>query len=801
MSRNQRGIESGPQGPSRSSVPLPKSRAPRPDGLPPLVLVIIVLAMLAMLALSTMVRAAEPSPPPSLTAELAAALAALEQEGRFPFAANVPPMTAERRARLAVLDAERQRYAASRRGESGAVLRIVVREPGMVRLTSAELANGFGLPVATVEALIARGGLALSQGGEPVAWLAESAGDGLLFYGEALDSRWSADNVYKLRRGPGLLMERRDGGRPDAAQGALHFPHAETYEDNLFAPTAVIDDPDVDYWFWDFVFSADTTYETATFTIMVPEVAAAGEAALAVRVHAVRETGSGSHDLAVRLNGVPLGSEAWQGTGAHTAVIPFDQVHLQEGANRVELTATIAGAMPFDLIYINGLELTYQRSYLVQGPALVFNSADHRVVTLDGLTTPRPRIFELADPRRPRLVARTRVEAAAAGTYRASFRPASPFTRHLMVTEAAIQPPVEIAVDRPSDLLATSSEVDHLIIAPGWLTGAARGLAAHRQGQGLRSLVVDLEDVYDEIDHGIASPQALRAFLLYTQEQWRSGPRYVVLVGEGSFDYRDYLGHGGNLIPPLMVSTRHGLFASESRLADADPVDGLPEMTVGRLPVLTTGELRGVIDKMITYEAAHQRQRVMMVADNADAAGNFPAEIDRLTDFLSADTLVERIVVGEAPLAGTRAQLLAALGEGALLMNYVGHGGIDRLAQEGLLTVDDVLSLGPSPMPPILAAMTCSINHFEVPGILSLGAALVAQPAGGAVAVWAPTGLSTQIEAAALHESFLRLVFRGGEHVLGDAIQESLRRAIAQGQLDLILDVFLLMGDPALRIR
>ena len=77
-------------------------------------------------------------------------------------------------------------------------------------------------------------------------------------------------------------------------------------------------------------------------------------------------------------------------------------------------------------------------------------------------------------------------------------------------------------------------------------------------------------------------------------------PKYVVLAGEGTFDYKDNQGHGGNLIPPIMIGTPEGLFPSDNHFADIDG-DHIPEMAIGRLPVVTSEELMDVIKKIMAY--------------------------------------------------------------------------------------------------------------------------------------------------------------------------------------------------------
>ena len=83
--------------------------------------------------------------------------------------------------------------------------------------------------------------------------------------------------------------------------------------------------------------------------------------------------------------------------------------------------------------------------------------------------------------------------------------------------------------------------------------------------------MVDIEDVYDEFGFGVPSPYALQAFLAYARSTWTSPPRYVVLAGDGTYDYKDAFGFGDNLIPPMMVYTPDGLVPSDVWFADVDP--------------------------------------------------------------------------------------------------------------------------------------------------------------------------------------------------------------------------------------
>ena len=53
-------------------------------------------------------------------------------------------------------------------------------------------------------------------------------------------------------------------------------------------------------------------------------------------------------------------------------------------------------------------------------------------------------------------------------------------------------------------------------------------------------------------------------------QRWVFPPRYLVLLGDGTYDYRDLKAFGDNLVPPLMVPTRYGLFTSDSGFGNVE---------------------------------------------------------------------------------------------------------------------------------------------------------------------------------------------------------------------------------------
>jgi hypothetical protein len=67
----------------------------------------------------------------------------------------------------------------------------------------------------------------------------------------------------------------------------------------------------------------------------------------------------------------------------------------------------------------------------------------------------------------------------------------------------------------------------------------------------LLSPVVNVEDVFDEFSYGTHTPQAIRDFMALAKNSWAQGPGYLLLVGDASYDPRNYLGVGNfDFVPP-----------------------------------------------------------------------------------------------------------------------------------------------------------------------------------------------------------------------------------------------------------
>ncbi|MFH2056879.1 MAG: C25 family cysteine peptidase, partial [bacterium] len=172
----------------------------------------------------------------------------------------------------------------------------------------------------------------------------------------------------------------------------------------------------------------------------------------------------------------------------------------------------------------------------------------------------------------------------------------------LLAAEADLLSPAQLLVTEIDDLRSTANGADLIIITHGNFYNQSLEFAQYRQSHdGLRARVVRIRDVYAQFSGGLVDPVAIRDFLGYSYRNWSGGaPSYCLLVGDGVYDFRDYLGTGAvNYIPPYIVPDDETVsdenFVYFDQLGDLDndnsfdttttPVDRGVDMVIARWPV------------------------------------------------------------------------------------------------------------------------------------------------------------------------------------------------------------------------
>jgi uncharacterized repeat protein (TIGR01451 family) len=694
----------------------------------------------------------------------------------------------------------------------GTRVRLAVGQGGLCRVRASQIAPLLGMSPARARTLIAAGQMSLTSRNRPVAYLPVDGGASLLFSAVVPDTVFTGEGVYWLAPGAGLLVQPAVRPRPSlAAPAGQSFAEELHVEQNAWADPGGATDPAADYWFWDYLSAGDPDLGRHAYTVTVPHPApGAGAAALTVRLRGATDIVPGNpdyqdHHVLVRLNGnpAPVGEGTWHGLAPYALTCTFDRSLLLPGANTVELEAVLGESVPYSVVYLDAFDLAYARTYEAVDDALAFRGGANPRVTVAGFTSPAIRVFDLSTPLRPRLV-RGVLVGGGAGAYTVTFRPEDPARPYVAVSDngagaAALSPWTTTGLGRGTNA------ADYLVITDDALLAAARSLASYRASQGLRTKVVTVRAIMDEFNSGFLDPAVIRSFLSWIRGAWAVAPRYVLLAGDGSYDYRDRQGFADCLVPPAMVPTPYGLFASDTWYADAAG-SHVPSFALGRLPARTNAELQAAVDKIVAYEAAPTgpwEQATLFAADDPDAGGAFTADSNGLIALLPAEYQPPKAstdYLAEHGLGTARGLLLGGVSAGVSLVSYVGHAGFGQLADEGLLLTEDVTGMTNGPRLPLFTLFSCLAGSFSEPGALNIGEALVLQPGGGAAAVLAPTGLAIDDASVRLAREFLALRYPAGGR-LGDLWLDAATAYGAAYGGDTTLDIYGILGDPALVLR
>ncbi|MBN1666252.1 MAG: hypothetical protein JW862_04165, partial [Anaerolineales bacterium] len=707
--------------------------------------------------------------------------------------------------------------------------KLLVDQDGLYRLSYADL-RAAGLPVDSLDPRTLR----LFNLGSEVAIRVEGqsdarfdSGDALLFYGQAPDSEYAPENVYWLVWGQaqGLRMPEWNGS-PGGAPVPASFATTQRIEENHYWSGQYPTGPDQDTWYWDlpFAYSPSTKQYNYSFSLPVP----ADEVVLATLrglFYGATVGGSTNHHVQISLNGNPVKDATWPDKEAYEFEVDIPQDLLQAGENTIGIYLPLDGGRTYDMVFVNRFELDYRAAYQAQNDTLAFegDAAGSWLYQLDGFSASDVAVYDISDPQQPALISGLEIlpqtQALQAG-YQVRFqRTISAESRYLALTGAHYRQPLVIELDTPSDLRAAGLGADYLVISHADFLDSLAPLLAYRAAQGLQVQLVDVQEVYDNFSDGLLDPRAIRDFLAYAYANWQPAPVYVLLVGDGNYDYKDYRAFGNtNFIPPYLadVDPTAGQVATDNYFARVSGEDILPDLHLGRLPARTAQEAGDMVAKILAYEQGPNQQdwqaRLLFVADNVDKAGNFAAYSDLVVDYAMPESYqAEKVYYLETHMNDTavRSAMTAAINDGVLLVSYVGHAGVESWAGSPVLfRISDLNALNNTGLYPFFVPMTCLEGLFfrpDEPGTdrSALAEVAVRLPTSGAIASWSADGYGVASGHDLLERGLFRALFEDGLTTLGPATSQAkifLYTNSAGGYHDLI-HTYHLFGDPALGLK
>ena len=613
------------------------------------------------------------------------------------------------------------------------------------------------------------------------------------FYGTGIDTPYSDKRVYWLVAGeqPGKRIPRElakgDGGwQPSSFPETVELKPRTTYFAALLRE-------DTDNFFGALVSSTPVNQILGAPGIASTSIA---EAALQVVLQGVTE--DVPHNVSVTINGANLGELNFTGQSLGTVKLRIPRGILQQGVNAVTLTAQ-GGAN--DLSLVDRINLTYPRTYTAQSDLLKFTAEAGEQVVVHGFDQPPSRLIDITDSARPQEL-EPEVDAENGGYKLRVQIPQSVSGTHILLalSDKRIAKPWQVIRNHPSSWHSAQPGCEVVMIAHPKFLGALSPLVRLRRDQGKSVALVQVDQLYDEFNFGERSPTVIRDLLETATRRWQYKPKYLLLVGDASVDPRNYLDFGFfDFVPTKIIVTSELKTASDDWFSDFDN-QGLPQVATGRLPVRTSDEANTVVRKILSYESDRDRgdwtDQSLLVADRNDAS-DFSQDSRTVEAVLPKSMTVTDVFASDMDANAARQEILDGINSGKLLVNYIGHGSVEIWSGDDLLDDAAASTLSNGARLPLFLVMNCLNGFFHDVYTQSLAEALLLSKNGGAVAVWASSGLTQPEPQVQMDQNVVRLLFSKPSLTLGEAVRKAKSTDIDPE----VRRTYILFGDPMLRLR
>lgn len=371
-------------------------------------------------------------------------------------------------------------------------------------------------------------------------------------------------------------------------------------------------------------------------------------------------------------------------------------------------------------------------------------------------------------------------------------------------------------------------DIDYLIITPTVFYNQAEKLANfHRNYSLLNVKVVTVESIYPEFSSGKQDVTAIRNFIKYVYNNASTidkAVRYVNLFGDASYDFKNKTANNTNFVP--IYHAKNFTSISESSFATDDFYgimninggnldirnDDL-DIAVGRMIANSAQQADELVNKVLEYydykSYGNWRNNFVVIADDADTTGdaNLQIEINQLADEIVSekpfmnpkkillDSYVQETSAGGKRYPQARKDIYNAFENGALVFNYLGHGGEDGLSQERIWEKADGQNLSNRYKYPLFITITCDFSRFDNPSRPTAGEYTFWNPKGGAIAMLTTVREIGQTTGENFNFDITKYVFAydTNEYV---SVAEALR--LAKNDYAGGVKIVACLGDPAL---
>ena len=384
------------------------------------------------------------------------------------------------------------------------------------------------------------------------------------------------------------------------------------------------------------------------------------------------------------------------------------------------------------------------------------------------------------------------------------------------------------------DLHGLSPAAFIIVTTQALLPQAQRLAEFHLAKNNLKYAIATTEQVYNEFSSGIQDPCAIRDFVKMFYDRSASSPsgrpKYLLLFGDASFDYKDRVNNNTNLVPayengnsldPLGSYTSDDFFGflDDNEDIGSTIIINQLDIGIGRIPAKNADEAKNYVDKVENYYNKESfgpwRNNQLFIADDEDFNLHLQdAEVLTTTSQTTApvfnitktylDAFKQESGAGGSRYPQANQIINNQVYNGTLIWNYSGHGGSSRLAEEVILDQDIVNNWNNVNKLPLFITATCDFAPYDNPAVNSLGENILLRAKTGGIALMTTTRVVFSFSNRIINNNYLQFALQrdtsGSYKSLGESIQAA-KNYTYQTSTDIANNrKFTLLGDPALTL-
>ena len=591
-------------------------------------------------------------------------------------------------------------------------------------------------------------------------------------------------------------------------------------------------------WFWESNISVSNSTQERSYNFDLKDVDSNAISEAELQLEITSNTSNPfvdpDHSIEVFLNNQFLQRINWDGRIWQSIRIPVNQDLLLSSNNVLKLNFLPVNGVVANRYGFDQFNIAYKRLFLSHNNKILFSNSDSGDFTfqIDGFTDESAYVWDITSSLNPVSLMDFSIES---GSLVFSIDQTNP-KNYVVFGSSAIRLP-EMELIHFSDLRASTTRVDYLIISPNEFIPALQPLVDWRTLQGLNVKVVDLQEVFDQFSFGIPHPIGIKNFIRTSFQTWEIAPTYVLVVGDGHWDLKNNLTERKNFFPPnfVWVDPTQGEIDSLSDLVALVGNDPIPDALIGRFPVNTVEELNAIITKTIAFEQSNGDwlNSLTFVADNyylsdgcfdedpltscvVEDNGNFPQMMD---DFLDRGNYeffdVKKLYLDSYRCTASNSAMCDQFTSDLVksinhtpsqIITYSGHGAINGWANEKIYNVEDLPKLTNQDQFPIFFSLDCIDGFWYYPQDISendtrsLAEELVRSPNSGASAVYSATGFGYSSGHEVLQQGFFDAFIGLKDPSIGQVDLAAKMKVYAGGSNDEMLFTYMIFGDPALKM-